>query len=238
MAFGLVLALFNSTWTVSVAYNGAAVSTVLAYSSAAFTAVLGWRFMGERLDWTKLFAVALSMAGCILVSGAYDPTAWRLNPVGIIIGLVSGLAFAVYSLMGRSASEQNLPPLTTLLYTFTFGTIFLGLFNLIPQGPNHLPLTSFFVLGTHWQAWLALVVLAIGPTIGGYGLYTISLVHLPASIANLIATLEPAMTAVLAYIFLSEHLTSPQIVGSALILGGVLFLRWFESRVPVISATA
>lgn len=238
LLFGLVLALFNSTWTVSVAYNGAAVSTVLAYSSAGFTAILAWRFLGERLDWTKITAVGLSLAGCVLVSGAYDPAAWHLNPIGITVGLTSGLAFAVYSLMGRSASHRGLHPLTTLLYTFTFGSVFLLLFNLLPQGAGRTPMTSLLWLGTHWNAWIVLVVLAVGPTIGGYGLYTISLVYLPASVANLIATLEPALTAVLAYIFLSERLTLPQIVGSALILAGVLFLRWFESRLEPLPATA
>src|SRR5262249_11516209 len=38
--YGLVLAIFNSVWVVSVQANGAAVATVLAYSSAGFTAIL------------------------------------------------------------------------------------------------------------------------------------------------------------------------------------------------------
>ena len=37
----------------------------------------------------------------------------------------------------------------------------------------------------------ALIVLAVIPTIGGFGLYTASLGHLPAGTANLLATLEP-----------------------------------------------
>ena len=98
--YGFILAVFNSLWTVSVAINGAAVATVLAYGSAAFTALLGWQFMNERLSPVKITAVILSLAGCTLVSGAFDPAAWQVNPWGITIGLVSGLAFAVYSLMG------------------------------------------------------------------------------------------------------------------------------------------
>ena len=41
VGYGLVLALFNALWTISVTLNGAAVATVLAYSSAGFTALLG-----------------------------------------------------------------------------------------------------------------------------------------------------------------------------------------------------
>lgn len=58
MAYGLVLAAFNALWTLSVAANGAAVATVLVYSSAAFTAVLDRWLLKEHLSWVKLLAVA------------------------------------------------------------------------------------------------------------------------------------------------------------------------------------
>ena len=52
--------------------------------------------------------------------GAYDPAAWQLNPVGVITGLLSGLAFAAYSLMGKEASRRSINPWTVLLYAFGF----------------------------------------------------------------------------------------------------------------------
>jgi drug/metabolite transporter (DMT)-like permease len=215
--YGFILSIFNSLWTFSVAFNGAAVSTVLAYSSAAFTAVLGWRLFGERLGLVKIMAVC--------------PSAWQLNPLGIITGLLSGIAFAAYSLMGKTAAQRQIYPWTALFYTFGFGAIFLLTYNLLPgifssgaQGGN------LFWLGDAWFGWLVLVALAVGPTIGGYGLYTVSLGYLPASVANLIATMEPAMTAGLAYLLLGERLSMPQLVGSAMIISGVVLLRLGEGR--------
>jgi drug/metabolite transporter (DMT)-like permease len=237
LLFGVVLTLFNSTWTVSVALNGAAVSTVLAYSSAAFTAILGWKFFKEELNWVKLTAVVLSLAGCVIVAGAYDRSAWQLNPLGISVGLVSGLAFALYSIMGRMASERGLPPLTTLLYSFAFGAAGLLGLNFLLFSPPAATYQQLFWLGTNGTAWLILVILALGPTIGGYGLYIVSLGYLPASIANLIATLEPGMTAVLAYFFLGERFSPNQLVGSGLILAGLLFLRWHENRQMLVPST-
>ncbi|MBE0697199.1 MAG: DMT family transporter, partial [Anaerolineaceae bacterium] len=114
--YGLVLAFFNIFWTLSVALNGAAVATVLVYCSAGFTALLGWWILKERLDWTRLLAVAVCLGGCVLVSGALDPAAWIANLGGILTGLLSGLAYAAYSLMGRSAAQRGLSPWTTLLY--------------------------------------------------------------------------------------------------------------------------
>src|SRR4030067_386829 len=48
--YGLALTFLNISWTISVALNGAAVSTVLGYSSPAITALVGWRLYGERLE--------------------------------------------------------------------------------------------------------------------------------------------------------------------------------------------
>ncbi|MFZ2413944.1 MAG: DMT family transporter, partial [Candidatus Cryosericum sp.] len=117
LAYGLMLTMFNSFWTLSVSLNGAAVSTVLAYSSAAFTALLGRWLLKERLGWAKVVTIVGCMGGCVLVSGALDPAAWQGNLTGIVTGTLSGLWYAGYSLMGRSASQRGLDPWTTLLYT-------------------------------------------------------------------------------------------------------------------------
>jgi len=226
LVYGLVLALFNSLWTISVVYNGAAVSTVLAYSSAAFSAVLGWRLFHESLGMSKIIAVILSLTGCVFVSGAYDPATWQLNTLGIITGLLSGLAFAAYSLMGKTSSRRGINPWTALLYSFLIAGLMLVVFNFFEAWlPAGIASTNFLWLGNAWVGWLVLISLAWLPTIGGYGLYTVSLGYLPVSVANLIATLEPAMTAAWAFLFLGERMTGLQIAGSAMIIAGVVLLR-------------
>jgi drug/metabolite transporter (DMT)-like permease len=229
--YGMVLAIFNSLWTLSVALNGAAVSTVLAYCSAGFTALLGWWLLKERLDWAKLLAVAFSLTGCVLVSGALDPAAWRANLLGILTGIFSGLFYAIYSLMGRSASQRGLNPWATLVYTFGFAAVFLLAFNLLGEG--FLPGTvtrpaDFLWLEGGWAGWGILFLLAAGPTLAGYGSYNVSLTYLPSSVANLIVTTEPAFTVVIAYFLLGERLTWVQVGGSLLILSGVVLLRIYE----------
>jgi drug/metabolite transporter (DMT)-like permease len=235
LGYGLLLAVFNALWTLSVALNGAAVATVLAYCSAGFTALLGWWLLHERLDWAKLLAVALSLGGCVLVSGALDPAAWQTNLIGILTGVFSGLCYAIYSLMGRSAAQRGLNPWTTLLYAFAFAAVFLLVANFLPgfslpgaaKNPGEL-----LWLGLALDGWGILLLLAAGPTVAGFGLYMVSLSLLPSSVANLIVTLEPAFTAAIAYFFLGERFTFVQIAGSLLILAGVVFLRIYEGRFP------
>ena len=231
VTYGFVLALFNASWTESVALNGAALATVLVYCSAGFTALLGWWLLKERLDWIKLLAVAFSLGGCVLVADALNPAAWQTNLIGILTGILAGLGYAVYTLMGRSASQRGLNPWTSVVYTFGFAALFLLAFNLLPG--EVLPgaavrAADLFWLGDALEGWGILFLLAAGPTLLGFGLYNTSLSYLPSSVVNLIVTLEPPFTAIIAYFLLGERLTGMQIFGGLVILAGVVLLRVSE----------
>ena len=230
--YGFILALFNVTWTLSVTLNGAAVGTVLAYCSGAFGVFLGRWLLKEALTPAKLLAAVLCLGGCVLVSGAAHAAAWRVGLPGLTAGVLSGLAYAAYSLLGRTAARKGLDPWTTLLYIFGFAAVFLFLFNLPPGGA--LPGAAarpgdFLWLGRSGRGWGTLFLLGAGPTVAGFGLYLVSLVHLPSSIANLVVSLEPAFTVLLAYAFLGERLGPAQAVGGLLILAGVGVLRLQEA---------
>jgi drug/metabolite transporter (DMT)-like permease len=231
--YGLTLAIFNALWTFSVSTIGAAMGTVLVYCSAAFTALLGWWLLKERLDWVKLLAVAVCLGGCAAVSGALDPASWQASLLGVLAGILSGLCYSVYSLMGRSASQRGLNPWTTLFYTFGSAAVFLLIFNLLPgsllPGIDSSP-HDLFWLGNAAAGWVILFVLAAGPTVAGFGLYNVSLTYLPSSVANLILTVEPVFTASIAYVLLGERLNGMQLGGGLMILGGVVFLRIHEGR--------
>lgn len=225
VAFGLVLALYNTMWTYSVALTGAALATVLTYTSGAFTALMGRWLLKEPLYLGKWLAILLSFSGVILVSGVWGDALVQADLGGVLLGAFSGLLYSVYSLMGRSASQRGINPWTNLLYTFGFATFFLLGINLAAAPTPAQGATDLLWLGDATHGWLMLVILAVGPTLAGYGLYNVGLVYLPSSIANLILTLEPLFTTLIAYIFLHERLTGMEIFGSLLILAGVVVLR-------------
>jgi len=224
--YGFTLAVFNSMWTFSVQYNGAAVATVLAFSSPAMTAILSRLIFKEQFNQIKILSIVLSLLGTVLVSGAHDPSIWRLNPLGIIFGLLTGLFFAFYNLEGKHASDTSIDSWTALLYSFAIAAFFLFFFNLGSDAMFNKPLLSEMLwLGNSTIGWGILFFLGVAPTLGGFGLYTLSLRYLAPTVANLIATLEPALTAIWAYIFLSEQLNTIQWIGSLLVFTGVILLR-------------
>ena len=227
--YGLTLAIFNSMWTFSVQYNGAAVATVLAFSSPAMTAILSRIVFKETIGWIKIVSISLSFIGMIFVSGAYNPATWSLNAAGIIFGLLTGLFFAIYNLQGKHASDTTIDSWTALFYSFSSAAIFLLFFNL---GKDLMSGKAAFVdmlwLGHSFSGWAILFFLGVVPTLIGFGLYTLSMRYIPATTANLVATLEPALTAIWAYFFLSELLKGDQLFGGLLILLGVILLRVTE----------
>jgi drug/metabolite transporter (DMT)-like permease len=228
--YGLVVAIFNSMWTLSVQYNGAAVATVMAFSSPAMTAILSRLVYKETFSRIKIISILLSLTGIVFVSGAYDISAWNLNPLGIIFGLLSGLMFAIYNLQGKAAADRHIDSWTALLYSFAWATVFLFFFNIGSDLfiTNKAPLTDMLWLGDSVSGWGILFFLGVVPTLGGFGLYTLSIRYLSPTTANLIATLEPAFTTVWAYLFLSEALTGAQLTGSLLVLVGVILLRFSD----------
>ncbi len=245
IVYGLLLALFNATWTLSVSHNGAAIATVLVYCSTAFGVGLGWLFLKEALTWVKLSAVILVLIGCALVAGLTSFSTTTLSPAGIIIGLLSGLCYACYSLLGRKASQNGINPWTTLLYTFGFAALFLLIPNLLHLGSSLGTAESnadLFWLGGSSKGWLVLFLLAAVPTLGGFGLYNVSLTMLTASITNLIVSLEPVFTAIVAYLLLGERMNPRQITGGSLIVLAVILLRTYDTlknrrRAPNVKTT-
>ncbi|GIK65636.1 MAG: hypothetical protein BroJett018_34300 [Chloroflexota bacterium] len=235
--YGVVLALFNSIWTLSVQENGAGVATVLGYSSAGFTAIFAWWIFKERLGVFKITAICLSLTGCVLVANAYDPEMWNLKLLGVTTGLLSGVLFASYNMMAKEATKRGINAWTSLLYSFAFGAVFILIFNFLPL-PGAAGSVAAIPPDLPSDGWLVLIVLSFIPTLLGYGLYNTSMHYLPASVASLLATIEPLMTSVEAYLLLGERMTMVQVIGSVLIVLGVIVMRFEKEEPSVLVASA
>ncbi len=189
----------------------------------------GLALLKESLGWGKLLRCT-QLGGCLLVSDALNLESWNANLIAWLPASWLGCSTR-FSLMGRSASQRGINPWTTMVYIFGFDAIFLLAFNVLPiagipgssQGMQNLIWSSM-----DWIGWAVLFILAAVPTLLGFGTYMISLSYLPSSVVNLLATLEPVFTAILAYLCFAEKLNLIQLAGAVLILGGVIVIRLTE----------
>jgi DME family drug/metabolite transporter len=209
------IALFYAAYINAILSVGVAVAAVLLYTAPAWVAVIAWRFLGERLTRAHLAALLLTLAGSALVAQVYQPGLLRLNALGIVWGLLSGLTYGLWSVFNK-VGVRHTNPWTLQCYGMLVGSAVLLLFQpLAPlAGALQSPATIFWLL-----------LLALGPTVGASVAYAAGVRTVPVSVASLIATLEPVLAALLAYLVLGETLRAGQIAGGALILLAVWLLR-------------
>jgi drug/metabolite transporter, DME family len=205
---------FYFSYTQAVIQTTVTTAVVLLYTAPAFVTLIAWRVWREPLDAHKTIALALAFVGCALVARAYDPAQLRLNLLGLLIGLAAGFTYALYTVFSKSALER-FSLWTALLYALLFGALFL-----IPLQT----MDGFAPLVQKPGVWLVLLALALGPTLGSLALYNAGLLRVPASNASVIATIEPVVASVLAFLFLGERLEFLQMVGGAMVIAGAVWL--------------
>ncbi len=208
------VAVFYVSYTQAVILTTVTTAVVLLYTAPAFVTLIAWRVWGEPLGTRKVIALTLAFVGCALVARAYDPAQLSLNLIGLAFGLTAGLTYALYTVFSKSALER-FSPWTALTYALFFGALFL-----IPlQTPG-----GFAPLARQPGAWIFLLALALGPTLGSLALYNAGLLRVPASNASVIATIEPVVASALAFLFLGERLELLQMVGGAMVIAGAVWL--------------
>ena len=136
---GLVsLLLFSWCYFGAIQASGVAVAVVLLYTSPVFILLLSAVLFHEPLTRRKLLALALTAAGCVLVTGLLS-SGERIGLRALLLGLGSGLFYALYSIFGRIAL-RTLDTMTITAYTFLFAA--LGAFVLCAFEKNPVPFSA------------------------------------------------------------------------------------------------
>jgi drug/metabolite transporter (DMT)-like permease len=182
--------------------------------------VLLWlRFVhGRRLRPSLYWAVALSVAGSALVVQVHR--AGSLDGLGIVFSLVAAVTFAIY-LIGFERAGHSYDAFTTLAWGLGFAT----LFWLLISPPWTFPAGDF---DTVRNAALALGVVVVG-TLAPFLLNVSALRHLPAARVGVVATLEPPLATIVAWIVHGEALNAVQIAGGLMVVAAV---AWVQSHPP------
>jgi drug/metabolite transporter (DMT)-like permease len=213
--YGIVgIGLFYWLYTQAIVQTTVTTAVVLLYTAPAFVTVIAWRLWGETLDARKLVALALAFGGCALVARAYDLTRLGLNLGGIACGLGAGLTYALFTIFGKVVVKRY-SPWTGLTYQLLFGALFLAP---LQTWAAFTPLIEFP------QAWFFALALALGPTLGAIWFFAAGLANVPASNASILATIEPVMASVLAFVLLGERLEVWQMVGGVMVVLGAISL--------------
>ncbi|HUH13827.1 MAG TPA: EamA family transporter [Longimicrobiales bacterium] len=200
------------------------VAAALLYTAPVFAVLLARALFGEALTAWKLGALAAAVAGVVLVSGALGSApspdgaraaAGGTRTAGILLGLGSGLTYALFTLFGRRSGTRH-DAVRTVFWAMGFGALVLGL--LVPP---------WRVLVDHPGAIPWILALSLVSTLGANLLYMGALRHVEAGVAAVLATIEPVVAGLLAWLWLGEGLAGGQIAGLVLVVAaaGALMSR-------------
>lgn len=189
------------------------VAAILLYTAPIFVMLMSCLLFKEKLTSKKLIALALAFAGCVLVAGM----AGNATTFGILTGLGSGFAYALYSIFGVVLLKRY-HPFTVTVYTFTIA----GIVSLLISNPTEqIPV----LISGGSSAMVTAVAMGIVTAAIPYLLYTLGLRDMEASRASVLATAEPMVAAILGILVYHEDVTPTKLLGIALILGAILLLN-------------
>jgi drug/metabolite transporter (DMT)-like permease len=209
-------------WHHAIEAVGAGLATVLGNLQVLVVGVVAWLLLGERPSRSVVVALPIVIVGVVLISGVVGAGAYGANPpLGVVLGLLTALAYAGYLLLIRHGGRDLRRPagpvavatLSTALVAGLVGAP-LGELDLAPSWPMH--------------GWLV----AYGVTAQSLGslLIALSLPRLPAVVTSIILLSQPVATVVLAMIILGEAPSFAQLTGVGLVVGGIAIATLLADR--------
>mgnify|MGYP002511444165 CR=1 FL=1 len=209
------LLFFNWCYFNAITRSSMSVAAVLLYTSPVFVTLMSALFFRERITPIKVTALAVTFAGCVLVTGLFPLGQEPISAGTILFGLGAGFGYALYSIFGKFVLKKYSPA------TVTFYTIlFCALFSLPLSGLH----ANLFALAD-WRAWAGTLGVGVVCCALPYHLYTAGLQDAEPGRAAILATIEPFVAAGLGILLFHEAVTPWKLLGMAAILGAVLLLN-------------
>ncbi len=221
--FGVAMVVVNWSYYVAIDRLDVGVAISLQYTAPVLILVLAAIVARRSPGNAAWLAGLLTLTGAVLVSGAYAGLA-TLDGIGLAAGIGAALSFAAYLLTAEAAGRRSVHPATVLLIGFAVATVVWGLVQPWWQWP----------FGRLTDAEIGLRVVAVGlvGTLLPFLLAVSAVRVISASLAGIAATFEPVFAAALAWILLGQQLGALQLLGGALVVGGVVIAQLSRTSRP------
>ncbi|MEZ8635918.1 DMT family transporter [Vibrio cyclitrophicus] len=196
----LALAVYPLAFYSSMKLSGVAIGTVVSIATAPFFSALLECLISKKNNinkrWLTSFAIGVVGIGLLVFSesSSTNESGDDLKLLGIVLGLVAGLCYAIYSWATKALIDKGIKSQAAM------GSIFgLGAMLLLP--------TLWFTGENLFSSQINVLVisyLTLIPQCLGYIAFSFGLRHVTASSANLLTLFEPVVAAVLAVCVVGE----------------------------------
>jgi DME family drug/metabolite transporter len=218
---GVAFAAYQVCYFAAIRYIGVAAAVLINICSAPLIiALLSALFLGERLAATVYGVLLVAVLGAtLLVGGSPEAADTRALLAGAGLALGAGFFYSLVAIEARLLAPRH-HPVRPIALAFTLGAV-----GLLPFA-----LASGLDVSYSLPGWLILLYLGLVPTGLGYIFYLTGMRRTPATIAAIVALLEPLISTLLALTLLGERLSPTGALGAALLLGSIAYLSVARSR--------
>lgn len=214
IAGGVLMFLYLVLLYISIGLIPTGIALTLFFTYPIFTALFSWRFFGNRPTLFRWGIIAAVLVGSALTMPRPEATAGQQTWLGIVLGIGSGMAYALYTVNAQKSFETFHPvPFTWI--SFATALVLSAASLLVWQ-------VDFATLD--WTGlWIGGLISAIATLVGhllnNYGIRLIG-----ATSAAMIGATNPALTVVLAWFAIQETLNWVQVMGVLIVTGSVALL--------------
>lgn len=195
-------------------YMPTGVATVLHFSYPVFVAVIMALAFGERLSAASIVAIVMALCGVGLLSGVLSSHA-TISPVGIVIVLTSGLAYAVYIVVVNRSGIGGEEPLRLSFYVLSMAAVLCCTYSSMYEG---------VVPPEGATGWLNAVGLAVLATVVSNVMLVRAIANLGSTPTAVMGALEPMTAVIVGALVFGEVLRMQGIMGVVLVLSAVVIL--------------
>ena len=201
------LASFSLLWL------AAAEATIVCYTMPVWASIFAWALLGERITARRLLALAMGLAGLlVLVLGRGLDVGLAKLP-GVAIALTAAVLFSLGTVVGKRW-PVGLPPASSAAWQMALGCAPLLVAAILVERPDP--------SGFSARTWWLLLYGGLGPLGLCYLAWFAALRRLPASAAAAGTLLTPVVGVVSAALFLGEPLGLREVLALGLTISGVV----------------
>ncbi len=194
---------------------------LILFTYPLFVVIFGVLIFRYPFKPAALAAFGISYLGLAVIFVKDMSLAGSSVAVGAVWVLVSAVAFAFYQLFAKGMIGRLGAPL------FTSVAMTAASFVVVSQYVMTCPLAGLMVSS---QAFLIAVGVAIGATVLPTFLMNAALSRISAQANSTIGTLSPVVTLMLAVVVLGEVVTPVDLIGTALVIGGIGAFTFVDRR--------
>ena len=212
---GLVFAANISLWCSALNFTTASAVTLLDNTAPVWVGLIGWMFLKERQPWQYWLGLLITIGGAGIMVGWDILYSSGQQSTGNLIGIASGMSYALYILITQQARRY----MSSLRYSWLvslsgsaglfIAAWVMGLFC------EPLPLNSLFMI----------FLMALTSQVIAWVLVNHALGKLPASAASVALVGQPVVTTLLGIVILDEVPSSLQLVGALVCLVGIFTVQ-------------